>query len=327
MANLGTVLVTGATGRVGKVVTKLLSQSGRCKVRVALRDPSKTGDQLKALGAHEVVKWDLTDKSTWGPALDGVDRVMSSSDVPLIEQHKEWAKHLGTVKNQLKHVVRIGCMGAETNTASYVATEHVSIEGKEVPYQLLSLWHGEEYLINEGLPVTGVRGNFFMNHLMKNEAKNIKEHGFMELPLGECKNSFVCPNDMGEATARVLLDGPEMHANKFYDICGPVPQSMHEVAADLAKAMGKPVEYRALDPVKWEEQFGAVRALFRTYLRNGFYTRCSPCFYNLTGKKPTTYHDYLTVKGPHGENGLEELFAVTGHVFAKGVDHYANVKK
>ena len=71
--------------------------------------------------------------------------------------------------------------------------------------------------------------------------KNIKEHGFMELPLGECKNSFVCPNDMGEAATVCLLEGPEVHANKFYDICGPVPQSMHEVAADLSKAMGKKV--------------------------------------------------------------------------------------
>jgi uncharacterized protein YbjT (DUF2867 family) len=326
MANIGTVLITGATGRVGKVAIKLLSQSGRAKVRVAVRDPSKTGEMLKGLGAHEVVKWDMTDNSTWGPAIDGVDAVLSSSDVPLIEEHKKWAKFLGTKKSQLKHVVRIGCMGAETNTASYDPKGHVSLPDKEVPYQLLSLWHGEECLIAEGLPVTAVRGNFFMNHLMKNEGDNIQNHGFMELPLGDCKNSFVCPNDMGEAAATCLLDGPEAHANKFYDICGPVPQSMYEVAEDLSKAMGKKVEYRAMDPVEWEKNFGAVRALFRTYLRNGFYTRCSPHFYNLTGRKPTTYYDYLTKKGPHGETGLEELFAKTGHVFAKGVDHYAKVK-
>jgi len=116
-------------------------------------------------------------------------------------------------KSQIKHVVRIGCMGAETNTSSYKADEHVSMPGESVPYQLVQLWKGEEFLIEQGLPVTGVRGNFFMNHLMKNEAKNIEEHGFMELPLGECKNSFVCSNDIGEACAVCLLDGPEKHAN------------------------------------------------------------------------------------------------------------------
>merc|ERR1712139_203751 len=133
-------------------------------------------------------------------------------------------------------------------------------EGSQTPYQLQLLWQGEEVLLAEGLPVTGVRGNFFMNHLMKNEATNIKEKGFMELPLGECKNSFVCPNDIGEACAQVLLDGPEMHSNKFYDICGPVPQSMYEVAADLSTAMGKKVDYKAIPLEEWEATFGAVRA-------------------------------------------------------------------
>jgi len=325
MANLGTILVTGATGRVGKVCISLLAKSGRCTVRAAVRD-LKHAEHLKSLGAHEVVLWDLTDSKTWGPACEGVSRVMSSSDVPLIEEHKAWSKHLGSIKSQLKHVVRIGCMGAETNTASYTK-EHVSIEGKNVPYQLQQLWEGEECLIAEGLPMTGVRGNFYMNHLMKNEGDNIKNEGFMELPLGTTKNSFVCSNDMGESASICLLEGEEKHANKFYDICGPVAQNMHDVAADLSKAMGKKVEYRAMDPVEWEKQFGAVRALFRTYLRNGFYTRCSPDFYNLTGRKPTDYLTYLTTKGPHGETGLEELFAKTGHTFAKGVDHYANVGK
>jgi uncharacterized protein YbjT (DUF2867 family) len=223
MANLGTVLVTGANGRVGKVVTALLAKSGRCNVRVAVRDPAKTGDFLRSLGANEVVKWDLKDKSTWAPATEGVSRILSSTDVPLAEQHAEWAKYLGTIKDRLNHVVRIGCMGSETNTSSYTK-QHVSIEGSETPYQLQLLWQGEEVLIAEGLPMTGVRGNFFMNHLMKNEADNIQKKGYMELPLGECKNSFVCSNDMGEAAAVCLLEGPEKHINKYYDICGPTSE-------------------------------------------------------------------------------------------------------
>ena len=43
------------------------------------------------------------------------------------------------------------------------------------------------------------------------------------------------------------------------------------------------------------------------YLTNGFYTRCSPDFYNLTGRKPTSYAEYLVQKGAAGETGLEEL--------------------
>ncbi len=72
--------------------------------------------------------------------------------------------------------------------------------------------------------------------------------------------------------------------------------------------MGKGIEYRAQSMLAFEADFGATRARFFEYLTNGFYTRCSPDFYNLTGHKPTAYYDYLTTKGASGETGLEELW-------------------
>merc|ERR1712242_671941 len=148
----------------------------------------------------------------------------------------------------------------------------------------------------------------------KNEGENIK-NGLFASPLGNCKNSFVSACDQGEAAALCLLEGPEKHANKFYDITGPEPQSMHEVAATLSEVMGQKVEYR-------EQDIGPTRRAFFEYLRNGFCTRCSPDFYNLTGRRPTTYKEYLTQPGPHGGTGLEELFSATGSIYTKGVDQF-----
>merc|ERR550537_193269 len=242
----------------------------------------------------------------------------------------EFAKFLGQYKGTIEHVLRISCFGADTNTNSYVAEEHCSVDGQPIPLMLVHYWWSEECLIKAGFPVTSVRGNFFMNHLLKNETENILEHGFFEQPLAETKNSYVCPNDMGEVSAKILEEGPAKHAGKFYDITGPVPQSMHEVAADLGTALGKKVEYRPMDLAKWEADFGATRAAFRAYLRNGFYTRCSPDFYNLTGRKPTSYMDYLTTTGITGQTGIEELFSASGKLYTKGVDPYKgleNVKK
>merc|ERR1719498_880344 len=105
---------------------------------------------------------------------------------------------------------------------------------------------------------------------------------------------------------------------------------MYEVAADLSEVMGKKVEYRPSDVEQFIKDFGPTRNEFFEYLRNGFYTRCSPGFFNLTGRKPATYKEYLTQKGPHGGTGLEELFSATGSIYTKGVDQFkdlANVKK
>ena len=139
------------------------------------------------------------------------------------------------------------------------------------------------------------------------------------------RNSFVATRDIAEAAAVVLTQGPDRHADKFYDITGPAPQSMSEIATDLGKAMDKKIEYRAQSMVDFENDFGSTRAEFFEYLNNGFYTRCSPDFYNLTGHKPTSYYDYLTTKGASGETGLEELYQ--GNLWKKGVDAMKDAAK
>ena len=94
---------------------------------------------------------------------------------------------------------------------------------------------------------------------------------------------------------------------------------------------GKTISYVPQDLKKFEEDFGSTRAEFFEYLQNGFYTRCSPDFYNLTGKRPLTYYEYLTTRGEKGEEsydtGIEELFRGLrqGALFTKGVDEFKDL--
>merc|ERR1712083_1023942 len=113
-------------------------------------------------------------------------------------------------------------------------------------------------------------------------------------------------------------EGASLHADKFYDLTGPVPQSMYEIADDLSKVLGKRIEYRAQAMDDFEKDFGATRAAFFEYLCNGFYSRCSPDFYNVMGRRPTTYAEYLSTKGAAGETGIEELYQA--NLWKKGVD-------
>ena len=236
----------------------------------------------------------------------------------MLEGHLSFCEALADYKDQIKHVVRVSCMGADTNTASYDATKHASRTGASIPLMLQHYWWGEKALIDAGLPVTVLRNNFFMNHLLKTDCDNIAENGWFTNPLGNARNSFVCTQDIAQAAAVILEQGPELHSNKFYDITGPEPQTMAEIAADLGRAMDKEIEYRAQSMEDFENDFGSTRAEFFEYLSNGFYCRCSPDFYNITGTKPTSYYDYLTTKGACGETGLEELWQ--GNLWKKGED-------
>jgi uncharacterized protein YbjT (DUF2867 family) len=319
-----TILITSATGRIGKELVARLASDPSIKTRACYFSESKA-DSLLALGADEVVKFDLLAPATWGPALDGVDAIYSASLDPMLEGHLAFCKELANHTDHIKHVVRISCMGADTNTASYDADTHASRAGAGIPLMLQHYWWGERALIDAGLNVTALRNNFFMNHLLKTDCENIDNEGWFANPLGDMRNSFVATRDIAHAAATVLIEGPERHANKFHDITGPAPQSMFEIAADLGRAMDREIEYRPQSMVDFENDFGATRAEFFEYLTNGFYTRCSPDFYNLTGQKPTSYYDYLTTQGASGETGLEELYQ--GNLWKKGEDAMKDAAK
>ena len=322
-----TILITSASGRIGKELVARLSHSKEFIIRACYFSESKVAE-LELAGADETVYFDLNTPSTWEPALEGVSAVYSASLDPMLEGHLAFCKALGSRKAQIKHVVRISCMGADTNTASYIAEQHSSREGAAIPLMLQHYWWGEKALIDAGLPVTVLRNNFFMNHLLKTDCDNILKESWFSNPLGSARNSFVATRDIAEAAHVVLTEGPEKHADKFYDITGPQPQNMAEIADDLGRAMSKTIEYRPQSMADFENDFGATRAEFFEYLTNGFYCRCSPDFYNLTGHKPTAYYDYLTTKGVNGETGLDELWQ--GNLWKKGEDameQAANLKK
>lgn len=328
-------LITSASGRIGKELVARLSSahansdinSPEFIVRACYFSESKV-PELESMGADETVYFDLNDPATWHAALEGVSVVYSASLDPMLEGHLAFCKELGARKAQIKHVVRISCMGADTNTASYIAEQHSSREGAAIPLMLQHYWWGEKALIDAGLPVTVLRNNFFMNHLLKTDCDTIDQESWFSNPLGNSRNSFVATRDIAEAAHVVLSEGPEKHANKFYDITGPQPQNMGEIAHDLSRAMSKKIEYRPQSMLDFENDFGTTRAEFFEYLTNGFYCRCSPDFYNLTGHKPTAYYDYLTTKGVSGETGLEELWQ--GNLWRKGEDamkHAAELNK
>ena len=310
-------LITSASGRIGKELVARLAQQGQFHVRACYFNEA-TSEALRGYGADELVRFDLNDSQTWDAALQGVSVIYSASLDPMLEGHLAFCKALAAHRDTIEHVVRVSCMGADDNTASYIADQHASRAGAAIPMMLQHYWWGEKALIDAGLPVTVLRNNFFMNHLLKTDCENIDSEGWFSNPLGTARNSFVATRDIAEAAAVVLSEGPDRHANKFYDITGPAPQSMSEIAADLGRAMGKEIEYRAQSMVDFENDFGSVRAEFFEYLVNGFYLRCSPDFYNITGHKPTSYYDYLTTQGASGETGLEELWQ--GNLWKKGVD-------
>ena len=95
----------------------------------------------------------------------------------------------------------------------------------------------------------------------------------------------------------------------------------------LGEVLHKTVAYQPQNVEKFEQDYGKPRAQFFEYLRNGFFTRCSSDYYNLTGRQATNYHDYLVLMGPFGRTGLQELFSDSGVPGdANAAQHAPNLK-
>eukprot|EP00755_Sulcionema_specki_P012443 Sspe_Gene.51435::Locus_28552_Transcript_2_2_Confidence_0.750_Length_1097::g.51435::m.51435 len=152
--------------------------------------------------------------------------LFSANPDPEADGHAKFCVEVGKY-GKVTHAIRLSCFGADTLTASYNPDEHVSIVGQPIPGMLRGYWRDEKVLLdNLGVKAcTTLRANFFQGHILKPETGCIDEHGYFKSPLGETKNSFVCTNDIGEAAAVCLLQGVDMHGNKFlrpHRACPPV---------------------------------------------------------------------------------------------------------
>lgn len=217
---VGAVLVTGASGTVGsQVVTELLAAG--VPVRAGLQDPL---DTVVPAGVA-AVRFDFEDSTSWGPALDGVDRVFLLRP-PAISD----------VVTYLRPVVRLA---AERGVRQMV---FLSVMGVN---RLLPHWQVERDIEAAGLPHTFLRPAFFAQNLLSAYRRDIVEHDRIRLASGRGRTSFVDTRDVAAVAALALRD-PRAHAGAAYTLTGPAALTYHQVASLLSAALGRPVHYQPI---------------------------------------------------------------------------------
>lgn len=215
----GSVLVTGATGTVGRALVEQLLAVGE-RVRAGVRDP---GAADLPSGA-EVVRLDFTDPSTAGPALLGVDRVFlmrppAISDVASALGPLVAAAAAGRL---VRRVVVLSVMGVNP------ALPH---------------WRMERMVREAGLTTTAVRPAYFAQNLVSAFGADIRLRSELVLASGRGRVSFVDTRDVAAVATRLLVD-PQAPAPRALTLTGPQALTFTEAAAVLSTELGRPVVYR-----------------------------------------------------------------------------------
>ena len=146
---MSTVLVTGATGFIGRRLVPALIDAGH-DVRAMTRHPETYDGPGQAVGA------DVMDADSLGPALAGVDvaiyLVHSLDDPDFERKDAEAARHFGTAAAAagVKQVVYLGGLGDD--------------EDQELSPHLRSRREVEGLLGGDGVPVTVLRAAIVVGH-------------------------------------------------------------------------------------------------------------------------------------------------------------------
>jgi uncharacterized protein YbjT (DUF2867 family) len=215
------ILITGASGNVGKTVLQAVAKSG-AKCRAMYRS---SAEAQKAAAGSETAIADFAKPETLGAALKGVDSVyLVCSPIPELVQLESNLID-ACVAAGVKHVVLNSALGAGDYDKSFPS------------------WHGqaEEKLKSTRLTWTILRPNSFHQNVLAFFAPTIRTQSVFYSSMGDAKNSFLDVRDIAAVAAKALAGGE--HAGKTYELNGPEAICYTELAQKICKAAGREVKY------------------------------------------------------------------------------------
>jgi NAD(P)H dehydrogenase (quinone) len=229
------IVVTGATGHLGRLVVEALLQRGvpAGEIVAAGRNTDRLAD-LADRGV-QVRRIDFTDPATLTEAFTGADRVLlvSSSEVGRrAEQHRnaiDAAKEAGVTLLAYTSIAQ-----ADT-TAMLLAAEHQATE---------------QYLRESGVPFTLLRNGWYLENYTA-QLPVALEHGAIIGSAGEGRVSAATRADYADAAAAVLTG--EGHAGKAYELGGDQAFTLPELAAEITRQTGTEVTYRDLPVAEYTQ--------------------------------------------------------------------------
>jgi uncharacterized protein YbjT (DUF2867 family) len=219
------VLVTGATGNIGRIVVEQLVEAG-VRVRVLTRRPH----EARFADVVETVGGDLTDPGTLAPALVGVDRMYLFPVPPTAREVVRLAADAG--------VGRIVVLSSSAVTIGADTSFHLPVE--RAVEELCPEW-------------THVRpGEFMLNKLFM-WGPSIRADSVVYEPFPEAAWWPVHERDVADvAVAALLHDG---HHGRAYDLSGPALITRRAQVRAIAAAIGRDVRLEAVTPERAREHY------------------------------------------------------------------------
>ncbi|HEY0534801.1 MAG TPA: NAD(P)H-binding protein [Actinoplanes sp.] len=269
------IVITGAGGRLGGRVARLLGGGTRLVVRDVSRAPAIEADvAVASYGDFDAVR----------RALEGADVVfmVSGAEAPdRVAQHRNFVD--AAVAAGAGHIIYTSFVGAAPDAVFTLGRDH---------------WATEEHIRASGLPFTFLRDNLYADFLPMMAG----EDGVIRGPADDGRAAMVAQDDIAAAAVAVLRSFSS-HAGKTYDMTGPAAISLAEAAATVTEVTGRPTRFHNetlseayASRAVYEAPDWQVEAWVSTYtsIASGELSAVSDDIALLTGQRPRSLRELLS---------------------------------
>lgn len=235
-----TIVVTGATGQLGRQVIEQLLARGTDPLTIVAG--GRNEDALRELDAHGVrtARIDYSDPSTLDTAFAGAEKILLISGS---EVGKRSVQHKAVIDAARKVDAELVYTSAPKATTSdlVLAPEHAATEG---------------LLEGSGLTYTVLRNNWYTENYDDTITQAVGT-GTILTGTGTGKVASATRRDYAEAAAVVLLS--DDHTGEILELGGDEPWDFDELAATIAEVSGREVSVQQVgreEQAKTLEGFG-----------------------------------------------------------------------
>ncbi|MFD9975104.1 SDR family oxidoreductase [Streptomyces sp. NPDC059017] len=220
------IVVTGATGHLGRLVVERLLETGVPATGIAavVRDEGRAAD-LAARGIELRIA-DYDDPATLADAFHAGDRVLLVSG--------------NEVGRRVPQHTAVVAAARAAGVAQFAYTGILG--GPEADFELAAEHKAtEQAILDSGLPYTFLRNGWYTENYTEQLAP-VLEHGAIVTNAGQGRIASAARADYAAAAAAVLTG--EGHLGRAYELSGDTAWSQAEYAAEVAKQSGREIVHR-----------------------------------------------------------------------------------